>query len=187
MRRTVLLTALVTAGATCVGASGSSVSSHDLSRVSNRGHVTAHVAPIMARVLRRVGAVGPVHTIAVRGSRRYYRVMRGNGADCFGIGAATPKGDRFSLVCSTAFPSPERPILDSSVFGADAGEPLHVVAVEGFAADGIATIGLENAAGVMVSRIPVMGNVYRLRGIPANAVRVVAFDATGKRLFAVPR
>lgn len=187
MRHSILFAVIVTAAATCVSASGSAVPSRDLSRVSNRGHVTPRVAPVMVRVLRRVGAAGPAHTIAVRGDRRYYRVMRGNRPDCFGIGTATPRGDRFSIVCSAAFPSPQRPILDSSVFGADVGEALHLVAVEGFAADGVATIGLENAAGVMVSRIPVMGNVYRLRGIPASAVRVVALDASGKTLFAIPK
>jgi hypothetical protein len=187
MRRFVSLALALTAAAVVAGISGSATSSGDLTRLSNRGHVTARVAPLTRRILLRAGAVGPVRTIAVRGTHRYYRVSRRSGRDCFGVGAKTPRGDHFSLVCSAAFPSPDRPILDSSVFGAEAGESLHVITVEGFAADGVATIGLENAAGIVARRIPVIGNVYRLGTVPPGLVRVVAFDADGKVLFAVPK
>jgi hypothetical protein len=141
----------------------------------------------MARVLRRVGAVGSVRLIAVRGTRRYYRITRRAGRDCFGIGATAASGDHFSVACSAAFPSPERPILDRSVFGADTGESLHVITLEGFAADGVATIGLENLAGVVARRIRVTGNVYRLGAVPPGLVRIVALDTNGKVLFAVPK
>jgi hypothetical protein len=187
MRRLTAFLLAIAAAAAVATVARSGGSSSDLTRVSNRGHVTTRVAPATRRALRRVAAVGPVRTIAVRGARRYYRVSRRTGRDCFGIGTPSPAGDHFSLVCWDVFPSPEHPILDSSVFGAQNGEPLRLITVEGFAADGVATIGLENPAGIVVRRIPVIGNVYRLGAVPPGLTRVVAFDVTGKVLFAVPK
>jgi hypothetical protein len=186
MRRLTLPMLAVLFAAILVGGARSDPLRHNLASVSNRGHATHHVAPAMRRVLHRVGAVGAVRIMALRARRRYYRVGRRSGDDCYGVGARSSRGDHFSLVCSAAFPSRQQPILDTSVFGADAGESLHVISVEGFAADGVATIGLENPAGLVARRIAVIGNVYRLAVVPPGLTRLVAFDAQGNVLFAVP-
>ena len=57
--------------------------------------------------------------------------------------------------------------------------------LEGFAADGVSSVGVETADGDVVAVTPVTDNVYiRTEGLPTDPVRsLVAFDANGKRVY----
>jgi hypothetical protein len=125
------------------------------------------------------------HMMAVLNQKEFVHLTRGDHGNCFGI----KKRDetRFAFTCWDDFPSAAHPILDQSVFGAEAGEPIHVIQVDGFAADGIVEIDATDASGSVLARTPVIGNVYSLEAVPPAAVRLVALDAKGRPAFAVPR
>ncbi|HET8652369.1 MAG TPA: hypothetical protein VFM13_07335 [Gaiellaceae bacterium] len=58
---------------------------------------------------------------------------------------------------------------------------------EGIAADGVAKVALVDADGQVVAETPVVDNLYDFGSVPpGNAVRVVAYDATGEVVFFQP-
>ena len=73
------------------------------------------------------------------------------------------------------------------MFGSDNGEPIHVIEVEGFAANGVVAIDLVDPAGVTLARVPTAGNVYSLAAVPPSTVRLVAVNPAGRPVAAVPR
>lgn len=159
---------------------------HDaaLGRVGNAGATSLRVSAAMALALRREGVAVRARVMATRNGKQFVRLGAG-GDHCFGVGPAGAA--QVGFTCSDAFPSAQRPILDLSTFGADDGGPIHVLDAEGFAADGVASIALQDADGTILARAPVRGNVYSFTAPPQSAVRVAALDGKGSVLFAVPK
>jgi hypothetical protein len=122
--------------------------------------------------------------MAVRNGLEFVRSTRGEHRNCFGFAKHEVT---VALTCWDDFPSPAHPILDESVFGADRGEPLHVIQLQGFAADGVVEIDATDRDGDVLARTPVTDNVYSLDAVPPAAVRIVALDSSGRTVFAVPR
>jgi hypothetical protein len=156
----------------------------ELSTITNSGHVVLEIDARMRTELRHANASTRAMVMAVRHEKTFVEFGRTGKGNCFGIKrrAAT----RFSFTCWTDFPSPAHPILDESVFGADLGEPIHLIEAQGFAADGVASIAVEDAAGTVLSQTPVIDNVYSLETFSKSGVRLIAFDAAGRVVFAVP-
>jgi hypothetical protein len=140
---------------------------------------------MMAAHLRRAGADPHGKLLAVRDGKSFLQFARDGNGDCFGIKKGNSQ--HFSFTCWDSFPSPAHPVLDDSTFGASVGEPIHALDVQGFAADGVASVAAEDVAGTVLALAPVMGNVYNLDAAPPSAVRLVALAADGTALFAVPR
>jgi hypothetical protein len=171
--------------AAAAAAAGERTDRVELTSISNHGQAPVEVSRMMAAHLRRAGADPHGRVLAVRGRKSFLQFARDGNGDCFGIKKG--KSQRFSFTCWDSFPSPEHPLLDDSTFGANRGEPIHVLDTQGFAADGVASVALEDAAGTVLALTPVMGNVYNLEAVPPSAVRLVALGADGKPVFAVPR
>jgi hypothetical protein len=67
-------------------------------------------------------------------------------------------------------PSPARPIFDFSRFGGQ---------LAGFAADGVTTVELLDAAGTVIASAPAIDNVYVEADPAAGGAAVEALDAQG--------
>jgi hypothetical protein len=156
-----------------------------LSSLTNGGREPALVGAAMRAELRRAGATATGRIVARRDGKTFMEFHRAGDGNCYGI--EKRRAARFSFTCWPDFPSPAHPILDQSVFGASTGDPIHLIEAQGFAADGVAAIAVEDATGTTLARIPVVANAYSLRGPSNAAVRLVALDVDGRVLFAVPR
>ena len=158
-------------------------------QVSARGRVVTRFAPATMRTLRRLHA-DDVHVLAVRHGRAFYRFSRAPsgkaaGATCFAIGADVVPRDLGMLQCTNDFPSRQFPLLDLSIVqvtsrGAEAS-PLRV---EGFAVDGIASIGLLDTHGGVVATSDVVGNTFGFDSVPPAATgELDAYDHGGHVVF----
>lgn len=151
-------------------------------RMSNHGHNVS-----VGTRAKRAFRINDAQLLAVRDGRAFYRLQTQEGR-CYGVGAAAAVGEPGGEACpsGTPFPSPFRPILDFSVYQGSVGtarSDLDVVRVEGFAADGIATVGILNRAGQVALRVPVSDNVYVLSHVPPGLTgMVVGLDSDGKPL-----
>jgi hypothetical protein len=130
-------------------------------------------------------APGEVSLMAVRRGRAFYRVHRPDKAPCYAIGPSTAV--RFSaLACQDDFPSSAHPVLDQSVVMRSydtSGKEVaaRLVAVEGFAAEGVARVAVRDESGETASAT-VADNVYVVdpKTLPnGRPVEVVAYDADG--------
>ena len=132
--------------------------------------------------LARVGAAH-LRRIATRDGRSYYVANRAGGGLCLTITYAGDPNPFVGYRCSPDFPSPEQPLADESVFAGSLDAPV-VRRIEGFAADGVATVAVVTADGSRVTT-PVEDNVYlRTDGLPTEPVReIVALDPTGNQLY----
>jgi hypothetical protein len=156
-----------------------------LGRVGDVGFAPVRLSPAMRSALHRSGVVARGRIMATRNGKAFVRLGTPGSDHCYGVGTAGAA--QFGYTCSDAFPSAQRPILDLSTFGADDGGPIHLIAAEGIAADGVATVALTDADGRVLARTPVTGNVYSVAAPPGAAVRLVALDGRGRMLFAVPK
>jgi hypothetical protein len=167
-----------------------------LDRVSNRG--TPFSAPVDDRLAHRLEATGMrralehIFLLATRADRAYYRM----GGECYAVGRASSSTYAPGAIsCSPQFPSPNTPILDFTVFGSTAGpderpqpQNMTVYASHGFAADGVAKVAFVDADGQVVAESPVLDNVYQFEPAPnGNALRLVAYAATGEVVFSQPK
>ena len=158
-----------------------------------------HVASAMVHgESPRVPATGPkarlrdasteVRQLASRNGRNYFVIENAGGDRCFAVGPVEKREYVFGQVSCTrspVFPSPERPIFDFSVFsGLDSPR---VRRIEGFAADGVAMVGVVTADGNLEALTDVETNVYsREGGLPKEPVRaLVALDADGERIYSM--
>jgi hypothetical protein len=134
--------------------------------------------------LARVGAAD-LRQIAERDGTRYFVANRQGGGLCVSL---SHEGDRHLLVewmCSTDFPSPKEPVLDKSVFGRGTIEAPQITRLEGFAADGVASVGVLTQSGDLDGVTDVEDNVYqRVDDLPDGVARgIVALDAAGRRVY----
>lgn len=150
-----------------------------LARLSTDGRrvTAAHRA---ARALH----VDSMWLVTVRDGRAFYELDTANGR-CFGVGSADAIGDPGGEICPAGppFPSTALPILDFSVYEGRPGtdhDQFTVVRLEGFAADGVAAVGVLNRAQKISLRVPVVDNVYVLDPMPPGLTgSVVPLDARG--------
>jgi hypothetical protein len=168
--------------------SGDPVSSDELSPEALRvlGAMSAGVEPRLPasaqESMARVGAAN-LRRIATRDGDSFYVADRAGGGHCLTI---THDGDRnpfVSYLCSPDFPSPKQPIEDESAFGGSPEAPV-VRRLEGFAADGVASIEVVTVNGSRVTT-SVQDNVYlRTDGLPRERVReIVAADSAGSPIY----
>jgi hypothetical protein len=148
-----------------------------LFRLSNHGvRITA------SQGARRGFRVESVRLLAVRDGRAFYELDTADGR-CFGVGSASSLGDPGGEVCpgGAPFPSAARPTLDFSIYeGQTSREEMSLFRIEGFAADGVAAVGVRNRAGHLAWRVPVSNNVYALGRVPPGLTgAIVALDAGG--------
>jgi hypothetical protein len=81
----------------------------------------------------------------------------------------------------TPFPTREHPIWDRSIIEATLTKSTpHYWRVEGFAADGVETIGVADESDKILARLPVRDSVYQLSHVPKGATRVLALDDEGE-------
>jgi hypothetical protein len=154
------------------------------SRVGNPGRRFEGSDRMMA-AFRRSGARS-VTVMATVGSRRFYRLTTVRGT-CYGLGPVTSSRAPLDvLACRTRFPDMSQPVLDLSYLEAPASSHglgprrlhgVHVVRVQGFAADGVARV-LVYRTGRLVATAPVRDNVYELERVPPR-VDELRWQASG--------
>ena len=145
---------------------------------SNRGHVQStndSLADVSA--LDRVGFGPDVRVLGERAGARFYVGKSGATAKpCFAIrfGAASPAGGGAYACRSTdqpagsvRFPSPEMPIADFSLRRSPFDRPneVYFTKLAGFAADGVAKVGLVSSDGTTYWT-PVVDNIYANDALP---------------------
>ena len=134
--------------------------------------------------------------IATRGNRAFFVADTSGGGLCVSVADIGDPDVIGSIRCSPDFPSAARPVLDESQFrmqpildnrGRFRGlaEPITARRLEGFAADGVASIGLLTAEGDIEAITPVEDNVYlRTDGLPTGPIAaIVALDSEGNRVY----
>jgi hypothetical protein len=175
----VVLSAIAVSLAIAVAVRGAHGSSRaGLSGLSNHGvRVTASSGA------RRAFRVESVRLLAVREGRAFYELDTADGR-CFGVGSASRLGDPGGEVCPRGgpFPSASRPTLDFSVYEGRSADrdDMRLFRIEGFAADGVAAVGIANRAGQVGLRVPVSNNVYVLSPVPPGLTgAIVALDGGG--------
>ncbi len=139
----------------------------------------------LAAAMAELGFPSSLQLIASRDGISFYAARRADGHLCFAVdaapGAPAHKGvgcdlGNPSLPGNPAFPSPARPIIDFSRFSNGA----HLA---GFAADGIATVGLLDTEGNVIASAPVSENVYALANPSGGGVAVEALDTHGSVIY----
>jgi hypothetical protein len=162
----------------------------DLAQMSNDGQ-PVDVGPGQRQELENVGATR-ASLVAVRDGRTFYRLARDDGGVCYAVNSTSDADRVGNTVCPltpTSFPTPTHPVLDLSVFESTshAQGDTHVVAAQGFAADGVAMVALLDAKGRVIARGRPTGNVYAL-DVPQGRVAstVVAYDRNRAEVFRLP-
>jgi hypothetical protein len=156
-----------------------------LSGVSSPG-VPVDVPPQAAAALAQVGFRQTASLLATRGDMRFFHFEHSSPGqrDCFGTGRVGDPTLYRVIMCrfqEPFFPSPAMPILDVSLVDISNANPTpHYLHVAGFAADGVAAIGVLNAAGDVVQTVPVQDNVYYTDSLASGTVaKLVALHAAG--------
>jgi hypothetical protein len=160
--------------------------SRDEARMSNRGG-----REIAIRGLRmKLAPIKTGNVLAVRRGRALYRLQLANGAPCFGVGRAAEIGSPGSVICPRGgFPSGGDPLLDFSVYEGTRHDlrELSLYRVEGFAADGVASVQFFRPNGDLALTVPVSGNVYEADSVPKGPIAgFAAVDKDGKRVWRSP-
>jgi hypothetical protein len=164
----------------------------DLFGFSNSGTPVARSSLRLdqAGALARVGFAGEVRKLAERQGLAFYVGRTSAGALCFSTGPAGAAAPEFGVLACQGrvgpgvFPSAETPIADfSPLRGAEGDNAVRVWQLAGFAADGVARVGVRDRAGVFFAT-PVADNVYGAQNVPARpATAIVALDADGNELY----
>jgi hypothetical protein len=118
-------------------------------------------------------AVPPtLRLLAQRGGIGFYAARRPDGVVCFAVDSERGKavGCDFGSPTGARFPSAQRPIIDFSRIGGR---------LAGFAADGVASVALVDAAAATIATAPVIDNVYANADVAPGGVGVQALDAQG--------
>jgi hypothetical protein len=135
----------------------------------------------LSQAMSELGFPSTLQLIATRSGISFYAARRADGHVCVAIDAAPGADGHKGVGCdlgdpslpgTPAFPSPERPIIDFSRFSGGAR-------LMGFAADGVASVALLDAAGNVIDSAPVIDNVYAHANPPAGAEAVEALDSRG--------
>jgi hypothetical protein len=139
----------------------------------------------LAQAMAELGFPSNLQLIATRDGIRFYAARRADGHVCVAVDAAPGSPAQKAVGCdlgnpslpgNAAFPSPDRPILDFSRFS-------HGTRLAGFAADGIRTVNLLDAAGEVIASAAVTDNVYADAEPPAGGAAVEALDGDGTLIY----
>lgn len=157
--------------------------------ISSTGSPFGALSADQQATLAHAGAVGGLNVVRRAGGTGFYVAHGAGGGLCFATGGGT--GDLEAVVCPTrdaavgrrvVFPSTEMPILDLSPVTADpTNHTTTLLNLQGFAADGVARVGVVDQAGVLHAA-RVASNTYQVDG-PIVAQSLVAFDASGAEIY----
>jgi len=160
--------------------------SRDHASLSNRGGRAVAIRGLRMKSAR----IASGNVLAVREGRALYRLKRASGEPCFGVGPADELGSPASVICPRGrFPSAGDPVLDFSVYEGTRHDmrELSLYRVQGFAADGVATIEFLRPNGKVALTVPVVRNVYATASVPTGPIAgMAALDKGGKRLWRSP-
>jgi hypothetical protein len=137
----------------------------------------------------RFGVSG-ITQVGVTKGHAFYVIHRMNGPDCYAVGLSGGT-QLFGLAScgddtlTASFPSRSDPIYDLSVYSGDPLGAPEVSDLQGFAADGVASVALLDRQGSVMIQVPVENNVYeRSTELPIEAAnQLAAYDAHGKKVF----
>ncbi len=158
-----------------------------LARLSNHGRPVA-TGPGQKTELATLEAT-QASLLAEREGRTFYRLAKPDGGVCFAVNlvpASDHIGNTTCPLTPTAFPVPDRPVLDFSIWESTShvGDDYHLISGQGIAADGVRAVALLDSSGRAIARARVVDNVYTLdvpRGKVAKAI--VAYDDGGEEVF----
>jgi hypothetical protein len=159
------------------------LSSYDLHVIGAMASGVSPRVPTSKREdLERFGA-SSLRQIATRDGHTFFVARVKGGGLCVSVGVLGRDRTLGSIMCSPDFPSATLPILDQSTFSGSP-ELASMTRLEGFAADGVSTIGILTMNGKVEAETPVQDNVYsRVDGFPDGTVAgIVALDENGDRL-----
>lgn len=184
---TAVCVTLIVGNATVISAA--SPPDEKFSRVSNPGTLVA-IPPsadiALQRAVRNGEAIGAQHLLGTRGDRAFYRIGSRPNSDCFAVGPSGSAGYHFGAIRCANFPSTERPVLPFVVARGAAGEEPSIWRSEGFAADGVTSMVLQDAGGQVLARAPIEGNVFRFTSIPAGSTTLVGLNAKTEPVYSLP-
>jgi hypothetical protein len=129
-------------------------------------------ASALNAAMQELGFPSTLQRLDQRDGIGFYAGRRADGTLCLAIERTDGKGGVGCVLGGPSFPSPKRPILDFSGFS----EGVRLV---GFAADGVASVSLLDAAGAVIATAPVVNNVYANTNPPTGGVAVEALDRNG--------
>jgi hypothetical protein len=162
------------AGFMLFGPTNSSGSS-GLDRLSNRG--------TRAPAVRAVGYdLHEAHRLGRRNGHDFYRLLTSSSGTCYGIGSANVVG--FIACPHGTFPKASYPIMVSTVAGSTARgasrSALRATLVEGFSADGVASVDILDSDSKRVGDGPITDNVFSFP-VSASAVgmTIIGRDVSG--------
>lgn len=191
LKFSVLAVALVAATASAVAAIASSNRQQGprFATVSNTGTVVrGELASIDEETLSSGGGSAPLRILGQRDNLVFYTAAGRSGGVCRALGPLD--GHIASLFCpasgSSGFPSDAQPVLDMSGIAWDpSSRSTQVLDLSGFAADGIARVGVIAKDGSLHSTA-VVSNLYHT-DLPAfTATALVAFDESGAEVYRRP-
>lgn len=159
-----------------------------LPAVSNAGTLVSAMTDEQRLALARANVDGQVYKLGKRAGVSFYTATQ-NGRPCFIVGADEAVAEKFGLIAclgadSAAELSDQQPVVDVSTFlrrAADSSARVQLLA--GYAADGVASVGVLTTDGTIAST-PVRNNIYAARNLTASGVTaVVALDAGGNIVY----
>jgi hypothetical protein len=160
------------------------LSSYNLHVIGAMANGTSPRVPASKREDLDRFSASSLRQIAERDGHAFFVARRRTGGLCVSVGVVGSARVLGSIVCSPDFPSRSMPILDQSTFG---GSPqlLSLIRLEGFAADGVAAVGILSTSDTVEAQTAVQDNVYsRTEGLPTEgAAGIVALDRNGDRLY----
>ena len=186
--RIFLLVVAITAALAGTFATLASTNSHTdaqsaLARISAQGQVVTLPATDNRTKNLLTTGVTSVERISTIGQTAFYRVRK-PGESCFGVGHAGASWPFGVIACDPAdqFPTPDNPILDMSIVGADTGQSPHLLRIQGIATDVVASIDVLNSSGQVIGHVPLKNNTFDLDNLPPDAAEFAAKDAQGHEL-----
>jgi hypothetical protein len=195
-RFVILLVGLGALAATCLGVfvlAGEGRSAPEpYSTISTYGRVVNEeaLAANRAALLDSAGISLPatIRLIAERKVLAYYAIDRASGGTCYANGDSGKIGQFSSIACpnkgeTSSFPSADVPLMNESahVINLDSGNTRvdRLIFVSGFAADGVAAVGVMADDGRILVTVNVQDNVFELADPPADGETIVALDSSG--------
>jgi hypothetical protein len=181
-------TSLALAGTSGESGAGPPATPAELSSVSTKGTpVKLASKGRFDELFRPTG----VFLLAVRGDRAFFHVDSATHSGCFGEGPAMQvAADTYQLglvECGGQFPSVSVPVLDQSVMEVSRAHGFRVMRIQGFAADGVATVAATDVHGSVLAETAVADNVYKLTAYaPGQVAELVARDPSGRVVYTVP-
>lgn len=190
MRQKILIavaTGIAALGAAAIGvatAGRATESAQRYDHLANNG-VPVVVSERNADILRSGGGEPVLNRLAVRGGLTFYAGRGDTGGPCYALGPVETGGVG-ALAClrpPASFPSPDAPILDMSGASIDPRTgSTTFLGLSGFAADGVASVGVIGADGVLHDA-EVRDNVYYADLPRLQAKALIAVDASGEEIF----